>query len=225
MEKLLAERRQQAQEPTVDYVPKSSRWSRRSLLVLALAAGLIILALTIWGALAYVKSRNPVPAQESLQGLKIGDRRDDVIARLGKPQREWHGKDPGPRPDPEILGRVFYDSDLEGDRADATEDDFLFYADNRLSLLLRHNVIRAIVVRVRHKAPTARGLDVGDSEAQLIHLYPEIPSSVRGASAAGGPTIKIYRFDNLGIGFEVGNEHVVAITLYPAKAAPKMVGD
>jgi tRNA A-37 threonylcarbamoyl transferase component Bud32 len=233
MEKLLAERRAStaAQEPTVDYVPTASR-RRRLILTLAAAVGLIVLGLAIWAGIAYFGSRNtppPPPGQETLGGLKIGDGRDDVVAKLGKPSRDFQVEAaPGIVPDQIAIGRVLTREDL-GPPNMTDRFEVLHYADDQLGFIVRENAVLAITVHARHKAPTARGLDVGDSEEQLIHLYPEVPTSVRGVDASKESIrpIKVYRFDSLGIGFEVANGHVAAITLYRAvkAAAPSMTGD
>src|SRR5205807_531674 len=128
--------------------------------------------------------------------LKVGDSRDDVVARFGKPSRVLESAAaPGAVPNWTQLGHILDRGDLDpfetGDKF-----EYLHYADDQLLFVLHQNSVRAIIVWVRHKAPTARGLDVGASEEQLIHLYPEIPTSVRGVDGPGGSKerIKVYRF-------------------------------
>src|SRR5207302_357532 len=96
----------------------------------------------------------------------------------------------------------------------------------------RHDKVQAIVLRTRHKAPTSRGVEVGDSEAQLVHKYASELQTVSGFEADPGSGAKgepgsrppkmgkVYRYDRLGIGFQVVDERVTAITLYPKKDTP-----
>jgi hypothetical protein len=224
MDKLVAAR--QAHEPTVAYVPpKAPRWRRRVVVGAVLALALIAALLAVLALLLRARF-----GKEELLGLKVGDTRDDVVVRLGKPEKEVKG-DPWAAPQDvrNALGHVLRPEDLGGDNAAPGGLDVLLYWGDALCVVLRHGVVRAIVVRGGHKALTGRGMDVGDSEEHLVHAYASELQTVEPFAVQEGEKArrdlpegtpakmgKLYRYGNLGIGFEVIDGHVTAITLYPA---------
>jgi hypothetical protein len=224
MDKLLAARQKElAQEPTVDYVPKP-RWRRWLPIAAATLGALLLLGLGIWGLIALFSGPTKVPVQEALGGITIGATRDDVIARFGKAEREHQGN-PWRTVDRDCLGRILQPLDLD---ADSVQDPrlnsyrMLVYDGGGMCVVLRADgVVRAMVVHERHKAATARGVDVGNNEGRLVHVYAseaqKVTSIPRNMATGRGapPPRKLYRYDRVGVGFDVLDEKVTAITLYP----------
>jgi hypothetical protein len=202
---------------TKTYLP-GGRWrSRRSLLLLtAGAAGLMALAgygLTVW------LGPPPVPAVESLLGLKAGDTRDDAIAKLGKPARARRG-DPWTAA-PALFGELLRPADL-GENIDRAGLELLTWDDDHAAVLLHDNEVRAVLVRAPRAAETGRRVRDGDSERRLRQRYEDPddivmarhPADEGGRHRAWGV---IYRYARVGLSFEVRDEHVAAIALYPKK--------
>jgi len=118
-----------------------------------------------------------------------------------------------------------------------------FGSKDGVFVLLHENQVRAVVVHESHAGLTARGVKVGDAEDVLKHRYPEKPethtfglkNSEREASLFPAPNIRVYsssappkggnvpqwgmvfRYETLGIGFEVVENKVTSITLFPPK--------
>jgi serine/threonine protein kinase len=205
--------------PTLAYPQK--KIGRRVLLGGAAAA---LVGLSIWGVFAFFLSSPTEPAvKETVLGFSVGDSRDDLVARLGKPQRSKAG-DPW-RKEPKALGLVLRPEDLAGDR-ERDNCETLIWSKGRIGAVFHDNLVRALVVGPDQKAETGRGLRLGDHEIKLEHLYPEKPDiGTADASATTGhgfrksaTWVKIYRYNKLGIGFEVQDEKVVSMTIFPPQA-------
>jgi tRNA A-37 threonylcarbamoyl transferase component Bud32 len=237
MDKLMAAR--QSQEPTVDYVPGESArppWRRRLLrglarrrflwsgvgvavgVMLALGAGFGVPALFNW-----LKPGLLVPARESLLGVEIGATRDAVVAAIGKAPESARRGNPWAGDLKEALGYVLKPADLAGDPAALEALDVLCWWDQKVCVILRENLVRAVVVRDISKVASGRQVAIGAGEAVVLHAYASevpdtepIPEPPRGEARARSATRdRVYRYDALGIGFEVRREKVAAITLYP----------
>ena len=63
-------------------------------------------------------------------------------------------------------------------------------------------------------------MKIHDSVETLERLYPETPDiHVVPLAGKAGSHVNVYRYDDLGIGFEVQAGKIAAITLYPLRAA------
>ena len=246
LERLVASR--QAEQPTVEYVPQSQVMfpSRRRWLIGAATAALVaVVPLAGWGLWVLLRKPAAPPAEESLLGIKIGDSRDVVIARMGLPEEEHHG-DPNPPAAGQVgartvmggsLGHVLTPADLGGE-ANLSRIEVLSWSDRHVSVVLLQGIVRAVVVRAPHPGESGRGIKIGHRDAHMKRVYSEEQPQV-GTFALPVPTEKtssrprggwgeFYRYDSLGIGFEVEGERVTAITLYPRKEAegsPSRTGD
>src|SRR5262249_17109434 len=133
-----------------------------------------ILALSVLGFFLFFPPRAPSEpaAKETLQGFSVGDNRDDLVARFGKPQRSYPG-DPW-REESKALGLVLRPGDL---RPDGTWDGYetLIWSKNRIGAVFRSNLVQALIVRLDQRAENGRGLRLGDNESKLEHLYAEKP--------------------------------------------------
>ncbi len=220
----------QAPAPTVAYVPSLLRgpWSRRRV-VLAVAGGaLLLLGLATWRIVPWLKRGDveSVPPAESILGLQVGSSRDDVVAQLKRAPDIHRLGDPWKESARQTLGKVLMSEDLGGE-ASRDKLEMLGWSKEQVVVLLQDNLVRAIVIREPYHAFSGRGLKMGEPEARLVHLYSseiaaEAPLLVQPVSGKSGahPSKKgkIYRYDALGIGFEVEKEKITAITLYPPKS-------
>ena len=97
------------------------------------------------------------------------------------------------------------------------------WSKGQICAVLKDNILQALVVRQPARAENGRGLRVGDNESKLESLYsekPEIgtadaPPSIARGFRKSASWIKVYRYNALGIGFEVRDEKVRSITLFP----------
>jgi serine/threonine-protein kinase len=221
MDKLLAAR-QVASEPTTTYVPSSLRstaWRRRMLIGL----GALLLALLIWGLVAWLKGpgANLFVDRESLMGIRIGDVEADVLPKVAVNKHPTANPWLQPVKDPAYVGHVLQPEDI-GVSADGSAQFVLavFSPDERGCILSYEKSVCAVVVRSPHKAATGRGLRMDASVADMLRLYPEehqldaVKVGTSAGKAGPGGQVDVYRFDRLGIGFEVQGARVVGMTLY-----------
>lgn len=222
MEKLLIARHQAA-DPTGPYRPADEdvrRSRRRVILGIAAVVALIVIVVGAWAIF-----KDPAPSAEkatgeSLLGIRIGDTREQATKKLDKiaagPRLKPWGEEPGDAP--LYLGHTLRVADIGKDVLDRA--DVLLSTDERVCLVLVDDVVRAMVVRAPHRASTARGLRMADKVGELFKLYPE-SADVRDEDVAkttrrtGRGHIEVRRYDTLGIGFEVLDQKISAITLYP----------
>jgi len=236
MDKLVAARQQQ--QETVTYQPAETRrvvWRRR---VWVGVAALVVLALAIWGALALLGWPKPVatPAKETLRGIEIGDSRAALMAKMGQPaDKTQHGVTRKENA-LERLGFVLKADDLGGEAALAGLD-VLWWSNHQFGVVLDQDVVKA-VVSWQPNATTGRGVKIGDTQVHLEQVYPEEPefekfhpgpsesaalanpnlwASSKPTAHSGPKWGKVYRYNRLGIGFEVLNDRVSAMALYPSQ--------
>jgi hypothetical protein len=234
MEKLAAASKAQ-QAATLPYVPAvtSRRWLWGILLILAVLLVLGLVGLALLHGLGPATSPTPT-ARESLSSLVIGDSRDEAVAKIKKAPDHVRTGNPWMRTDRGLLGQVLHQQNL-GEEGDLDQLQTLSWDKPRRLVLLLEDKVRAVVLLdADPTGGSARGLKVGDKEGELVHRYAsEIasespllrPSNTKdgspGTPRAKGPVFgKIYRYDALGIGFEVREEKISAITLYPPQPSP-----
>lgn len=225
--------------PTQIYNPQPA--SRRHVLKTALLVG--IAAVFIAGVAGLLKSfffgRPQVNSDtESLLGIKIGDDRDSLAAILKEaPQTTKPHGNPWNGTYADRLGHVLRPADLEGENASLDDLDLLFWSKENICVVLRANAVEAVVVHKVHGSATGRGIKIGDTLKTLEALYPidldtDIhPFHAQSAALAPQPHVfgsgqpklirtgKIYRYPQLGIGFELIGDQVTRITLFPPAPA------
>ncbi len=207
MDKLVASR--QAHEPTVAYVPrkedkKPSR--RRWLLLGAAAAAAVFVALAAWVGIALL---GRTPEGRGLVGIQVGDPRDVVVVQMrATPQGVYSGPW-----DPSKVGYVLRPEDVGADEAARADLRVLLWSEHQVAVVLKDDTVRAVAVREPQPAACPRGVRIHDDLNRLTALYPE-PREVKNVTADGARA-EVYRYDALGIGFEVHGGRVVAIALYP----------
>src|SRR5262249_37244723 len=109
---------------------------------------------------------------ESLAGVQLGEDRDAVVARLGKPSHPGNNsytKLAG------LFGTLLGPEDLGTDIINRFE--LLTWHENRLGVLLVDNQVRGVIVRAPQPAETGRGVRIGDTERRLKQRYDE-PSNL-----------------------------------------------
>jgi hypothetical protein len=226
MEKLLAARKPQAGalEPTIKYRPGGPWWRKRSVIGAMLTA---VVVLAIWSGLILFKKLGGAPTKpdhESVLGIAIGGSRDALSASMGEAPMPG-----GPLRDKKRaeLGHVLQLSDFGKDAAARDKLEVLLWADKQVYAVVQQNQVRALVTRAP-RAASGRGLRVGDGLRRLDDLYGEEVAHEEafrtqegeGPSTPAGVPGKLYRYDHLGIGFEVVGGKITAMTLYPAQPGP-----
>ncbi|MGL4552694.1 MAG: hypothetical protein ACRC33_16085, partial [Gemmataceae bacterium] len=74
----------------------------------------------------------------------------------------------------------------------------------------------AALVTAATSAATVRGVRVGSTVGQLLDRYPEAHGTKD--AVVDGVRVDVYRYDGLGVGFEVRGGRVARVTLYPPAA-------
>lgn len=180
-------------------------------------ASLVMLVMVTALGIAFGSRSNRAPDAESLAGIRIGDERDSVVARLGNPAHPggaaWKAK-------PALFGELLRPTDVSGED-DAGDLELLTWNDDHLGVLLMQNRVRAVIARAPQACETARGLRIGDTERRLRQRYEEPTDTdpVHYDSAARKRALWgiIYRYAALGICAEVRDERVTGLALFPPR--------
>jgi hypothetical protein len=208
---------------TLVFPPRRTKL-RRWLLWGAVAA--LLLGISIWAFVAFIPFSSPFgpESKETLLGIAVGDSRDDVVAKFGKPKEHWQGN-PWRDPADEALGLVLQPDQFTADGTWAGYET-LAWPQNQICAVFKDNLTQALIVRSNAKAQNGRGLRLGDHEDKLERLYPEKPeidtadapqTRDRGKRKSAN-WIKIYRYNKQGMGFEVRDERVVSMSLFPPQS-------
>src|SRR5262249_48673861 len=126
-----------SEAPTL-VVPSHRAKTRRRLLTGAVAA--VLLGLSIWGILAFFPFSRATNdgSNETLLGISIGDSRDDLVAKFGKPERHWTGS---PWQDnQEVLGLVVGPEDLEPESSWEGYES-LTWSKEQICAVFKNNVV------------------------------------------------------------------------------------
>jgi hypothetical protein len=219
MDRLVASR--QAPEPTVAYTPTAPWWRRWRVLIGA-AMLLLLLVAAVAGRWWFFHSKPGDLHQESLAGIHIDQPQQEAVERLklvkGGPMNPWEsGRTPA------YLGHVLRAEDLGLPDEALPRLDVQRTEDDRICVVFYDDRVRAIVVR-KASAGTGRGLKVQDRKGRVMDIYPEDVSQDFALkvddSARAARKIEVRRYDALGIGFEMHEDKVTAITLYPPVRNP-----
>jgi len=207
-------------EPTVTYVPDSQQpWWRRGW-VLGTAAVLVLAMIVLIIVGLHNAGLQNIPVRESVLGLEVGS--DMVAVGQTFSQRQEHQWTGNPWKVEDLkLGDILKPADL-GDAAALDGMKVLSWSNQRVLVFVKDDVVRALVVHEPYHAVTGRGLRIGHSESKLKQLYPEEPQlgtrplpEDEKARKRSARYVETYRFDKLGIGFEVLEQRVKSIVLYP----------
>ncbi len=214
MAKLAASAR--ASQPTIAYAPP--RWWTRRRLGLALISLLFLLGLA--GKLWFKHS--PWDGQhESLAGVQIGDPRQEVVDRLkltkGGPMNPWATNQP-----PGYLGNLLRAEDLHLPEDGLNHLDVQRSGDDRICVIFFEDRVRAVIAQ---RGQTGRGVKTQSWASEVISRYAEDATEetrvlVNQATQVVEKKIQIRRYDTLGIGFEIHQNKVFAVALYPAVSNP-----
>jgi tRNA A-37 threonylcarbamoyl transferase component Bud32 len=205
-------------EPTVAYVPETvTRARKRRRILVGAAVLLVVLGLALL-ARHFFFSRPPADVQrEAILNLRIDDPQQEAVERVklvkGGPMNPW-----ATERTPGYLGHVLRAEDLGLGAEALARLDVQRSADEKVCVIFHDDRVRAIIVRVPHAA-TARGLRIHDRKGRVLDVYPEDASedvTLEAAdSARASRKIEVRRYDAIGIGFEMHEDKVTAITLYP----------
>jgi hypothetical protein len=131
--------------------------------------------------------------------------------------------------------------DVQGDDENLDDLDLLLWSKGEVCALLRNGIVQALVIHHQRDAGSERGIKIGSSLKEVEAQYPleldpgmapfrvtqderasgwlgAFPTGQKDKTSKKATSGKAYRYDGLGIGFEIVNDKVVAITLYPALA-------
>jgi hypothetical protein len=220
MDKLLVSRH--AAEPTIAYTPPSLTARKRRRVLIGVTILLVLLGLSALVYALFFKTRLMDPHHGSLLGVRIDDAQQEVVERLklvkGGPMNPWATeKMPG------YLGHVLRAEDLGLPAEALPRLDVQRTEDDKVCIVFHEDRVRAVVAR-RPQAGTERGLKVLDRKGRVLDIYPEDVSLDFSIEAANSPRatrkIEVRRYDSLGIGFEMHEGKVIAITLYPPVGNP-----
>jgi serine/threonine protein kinase len=183
-----------------DHAPATSQSPTRRLWLAACIALLLTLIPLAW---MLSPRYHPVPDQESIAGIKLGDHRDDVVAKFGKPS-------PGSA---ESLRPFLNEQDVIRP-GDAAAPEVLSWTNKGIHVVIANDKVRAVVAR--QSAATGRDLRIGNSEAALRKAYPEVPTSARivGDDGILVDWATMYRYAKHQLGVEIGAGKVTAIAIW-----------
>jgi hypothetical protein len=213
MDKLVAAR--QANQPTVAYKPtEPERPHRRRFW---LVAGGVLLAVGGIAAVARFYVFPPAAVYsgpDSLLGVKIGDRQEDVVQSLmlvkgGRPGNPWKSK-----PAAAYLGHVLLAKDLNLSDEALEEVEARRNTHDTVCVIFCEEKVRAVVVRQPHEGGTAHGLKIGSPRSAVDAVYPEDPSDIE-TDKTKSPIIEMRRYGPRGVGVEIQDGKVIGIALYP----------
>jgi serine/threonine-protein kinase len=223
MDKLVAARQQSGKatgDPTIAYAPTegASRGGRR--LLLAAVALPVLAALAV---LAKVLFFPPAPpAGESLQGYAIGAPKEEVMPglRVFSSPKDGMNNPWALAHAPSYLGHVLRAADLGLPEQALGRLEVQYTGDKKVCAIFYEDKVRAIVIQESHEGVTARKVRVGSKAGEVLNAYPETPSEDRTLSVPDEEpgktrTVEVRRYDALGVGFELLDGRVRAITLYP----------
>ena len=189
----------------------------------------LIVTAVIW-ALFHPSDGGTLLAKESVLGLEVGASLEDVGRRFSsRHEKEFHGNPwvyaAETAKHKHALGHVLKQEDL-GDQSIGKQMKLLSWANEGVVVLFHDDAVRAIIIHQPYRAATGRGLRIGDSESRLKDLYPErplletLPLQTQSAKSPSKPPgyLETYRYDDLGIGFEIQDKRVRSITLFPSRA-------
>src|SRR5438552_10222528 len=222
-----------AAQPTITYTPIEARrpwWRGRSALAIASAALMVLIVTAVIWALFRASGGGTLLAKESVLGLEVGASLEDVGRRFSsRHEKEFHGNPwvyaAETAKHKHALGHVLKQEDL-GDQSIGKQMKLLSWANEGVVVLFHDDAVRAIIIHQPYRAATGRGLRIGDSESRLKDLYPErplletLPLQTQSAKSPSKPPgyLETYRYDDLGIGFEIQDKRVRSITLFPSRA-------
>ncbi len=168
-------------------------------------AGAIALCLMLTPFAWLLRPRHhPIPDLESVAGIHLGDLRDDIIAKLGKPT-------PG---DASLLHH-FVTLQQVADPNDTTMPEVLHWPQRGIVVVFDHNTVR-VVIGSGTNASTGRDLRIGDDESRIRKAYPEKPTAIEVTSDSvnNKEWTAAYRYEDLGLTVVTSAGRVGTIALW-----------
>ena len=200
--------------PTVPYGSVPPKPPKRRRLLIGLLALLAVLSVAAGAWWYFSPSKRAHGAKESLLGIEIGDGRKEAMSKLDRMDvHRWSQrkevllgnvlKPPG-----EVLG--LSDEELEN-------LDVAWTENQKVVVLFHDDKVKAVIVHEPNKnAVTARDARIGSSGGAVFDLYADAGMKHVTVDEKKSKTqVTIQRCDKLGVGFELHDNKVTGITLYP----------
>ena len=188
---------------------------------MATTVGVVLLAVVGFAAVGLRGLPTSTVGRETVLGIEVGQSREEVVARFHRPKEKWPG-DPWQAESIPAIGQVLRPDDLPTP-GKYDEVEVIGWPRNGVYLVMHDNRVAAAVIRASG-ASTRRHLKNGANVHEVYRLYPEVPSfegKMPPDNAENHSSlvthVDVFRYDQLGIGFEVRAGIVEAITLYPAR--------
>jgi hypothetical protein len=199
--------------PTVPYSPVATQPRTRRRVLIGTVALVAIVAAVAFAKWYFFPLTVTVSGNESLLGVRVGDRRDEAENKLGK----LHSCRWAQRPKDVSLGYVLNPEGDLGLSGEALDDLDIAYTNDRKVVVLYHaGQVKAVIVHEPHAAATGRGARIGASLREVMDKYEDLPET---KAIHGEDEKRVARYDRLGVGFELSSgKKVVGITLYPPAA-------
>ncbi len=115
------------------------------------------------------------------------------------------------------LGHVLRPEDLGVPEEALASLEVRHTRDGKVCAVFYKDQLRALIVQEPHAATTARHVSIGSPAGDVLNAYPEPPDDDRTVpdDDPKKKPVEVRRYDSLGIGFELLDGKVRAITLYP----------
>ncbi len=205
MDRLLAGRKKA--DPTAVAPPEPPNLTRRALIGGGVVAALAGAAYLGWWALFHEPEwKGP----ETLLGLKIDD--DEAQARDSVPRSDTDHGHPWKGKAKKALGQVLTPEDLRLNAAETGQVKARWSADDSVCVLSFRDKILAVIAH--RQGGTGRGVRIGHDVNRMERLY-DTGGRAEDRELPDGTSIRVWRFDKVGVGFETKGRYVTGITLYP----------
>jgi hypothetical protein len=213
MDRLVAARK--ASEPTVAYTPKNDGKLRRRVLI-ALGVIVALLALLALGWYLFFQGGGATDkGPAAIDGVKVGDSLAEVKAKLNL-TRKTTGDPWGEKSKVKgHLGNVLAARDLGLSKEDLEHVVTHYNDDNPPTTLALFSGDRlvAVVSRDAH-AKTNTGVKVGSREGDVSSRY-GAGRTIRTTEDPREGEVDVWRYGELGVGYEIRNQKVIGMTLFP----------
>ncbi len=169
-----------------DDTPVRVELPKRRMWLAGIIAGCLMLTPIAW----MLRPRHhPVPERESVAGIHLGDLRDDIVAKFGKPTPGYAD-----------LLQPFVAKQQLTEPNELVAPEVLHWPQHNIVILFSRGKVQVVIAH-GNIAATGRDLRIGDDESRIRIAYPEKPTAIEVASDSINPKVwfTLYRYDELGL--------------------------